>query len=161
MNFVFVFVFIFKRTFDALLLNDRNRQMIHERFCFIFIFNRYNDVNFILCFNVLSFRFFFNFNRDVNFLFKKFIFDFNTFCLDNIKQFFIFNFSEIESSFRCFGFFFKLNQEISKLSHFCVDDVRLMMCDIINHNNYVANTTLLFNFFAHASDTTSIFYQHV
>ena len=109
MNFIFVFVFIFKWTFNALFSNDRNHQIIHERFRFIFIFNRCNDINFIFRFNVFSFHFLRNFNRDVNFLFEKFILNFDTLYFENIKQFFIFNFSEIESSFRYFYFLLKLN----------------------------------------------------
>ena len=161
MNFVLVFVLVFKRAFNALFSNDRNHQIIHERFRFIFIFNRRNDVNFIFRFNVLSFRFFRNLDRDVNFFFEKFILDFDTFCFENIKQFLVLDLNEIESSFCCFHSFFKLNQKISKSSHFRVDDVRLMMCDIINCNNYVANAILLFDFFAHANDTTSIFCQRI
>ena len=95
--------------FDALFLNDRNRQMIYKRFRFIFIFNRRNDVNFIFRFNIFSFRFLRNFDRNVNFFFKKFIFDFDTFCFKNIKQFFVFDFNEIESLFHYFHFLFKLN----------------------------------------------------
>ena len=58
MNFIFIFVFIFKRAFDALFSNDRNRQIIHEWFCFIFIFNRYNDVSIIFRFDFFYFDFF-------------------------------------------------------------------------------------------------------
>ena len=108
-NFIFIFVFILKRAFSALFSNNHNRQIIHKRFCFIFIFNRCNDVSIIFHFNFLSFRLFRNFNRNVNFFFKKFIFDFDTFCLKNIKQFLVFDFNEIKSSFRCFRFFLKLN----------------------------------------------------
>ena len=161
MNFIFVFVFIFKRMFDALFLNDRNRQTIYKRFRFIFIFNRRNDVSFILHFNFLSFWFFRNFDRSVNCFFEKFIFDFDTFCLENIKQFLIFDFNEIESSLRCFCSLFKLNQKISKSSHFRVNDVRVMMYDMINRNNYVASATSFFDLFAHASDTTNVLYQRI
>ena len=158
-NFAFVFILAFKQALDALLSNNRNHQAIHKQFCFIFILNRHNDVNFILHFNFLSFRFFRNSDRNVNCFFKKFILDFNTFCLENIEQFFIFDFNEIESSFRCFRSFFKLSQKISKSSHFRVDDIRAIMCDIINRNNHVANATLLFNFFTHANNTTDVLYQ--
>ena len=157
MNFILVFAFVFKRAFDALFSNNRNHQTIHERFYFIFIFNRRNDVNFILHFDFFSFRFFRNFDQSVNYFFKKFIFDFNTFCFENIKQFLVFDFNEIESSFHCLRFLFKLNQKILKSLYFRVNDVRAMMCDIINRNNYVANAMLLLDIFAHASDTTSIF----
>ena len=109
MSFAFIFVFAFKRTFDALFSSNYNRQTTHERFCFIFIFNCCNDVNFILHLDFLSFRFFRNFDWDVNCFFKKFIFDFDTLCFENIKQFLIFDFNKIESSFRCFCSFFKLN----------------------------------------------------
>ena len=85
MNFVLVFVFVFKRALDALFSNDRNRQAIHERFRFIFIFNRRNDVSFILRFDFLSFRFLCNFDRGVSCLFKEFILDFDMFCLENIE----------------------------------------------------------------------------
>ena len=85
MNFIFVFVFIFKRAFDALFSNDHNHQMIHERFHFIFIFNCRSDSNFIFHFNVFSFRFLRNLNRDVNSFFEEFIFDFDMFCFKNIK----------------------------------------------------------------------------
>ena len=161
MNFVFVFVFIFKRALDALFSSDRNRQAIHKRFRFIFIFNRRNGVNFIFYFDLLLFRFLCNFDRNINCLFKKFIFDFNTLCLENIKQFLVLDFNEIESSFCCFCFFFELNQKILKSSHFRVCDVRVMMCDMINHNNHVANTTSLFNFFAHTSGTTNVLCQYI
>ena len=154
----FIFIFVFKRALNALFSNDRNRQTIHERFHFIFIFNYCSDVSFIFRFDFFSFRLFHNFDCNVNSFFKKFIFDFDTLCFKNIEQFLIFGFSEIESSFRCFRFFFKLNQKILKSSHFRVDDVCLMMCDMINCNNHVANATLLFDFFAHANDTTSILY---
>ena len=160
-NFVFIFVFVFIWTFDALFLSDYNRQMIHKRFYFIFIFNRCNDVNFILYSDFLLFRLFYNFNRNVNFFFKRFIFDFNTFYFENIKQFFIFDFNEIKLSFRCFYSFLKLNQKILKLLYFRVNNVRMMMCDIINRNNYIINATLLFDIFAHASDIMNIFYQRV
>ena len=108
-NFIFVFVFVLKRAFNALFLNNRNRQTIHEWFRFIFIFNYRNDVSFIFCFNFFSFRFFHNFDRNVNCFFEKFIFNFDTLCFKNIKQFFIFNFNEIKSSLRCLYFLFKLN----------------------------------------------------
>ena len=85
MNFVFIFVFVFKWAFNALLSNDRNHQMIHKRFRFIFIFNHCNNVNFILRFDFFSFRFFHNFDRNVNCFFKKFIFDSDTLYLENIK----------------------------------------------------------------------------
>ena len=161
MNFIFVFVFVFKRALDALFSNNRNCQTIYEQFRLIFIFNCCNDVNFIFYFNVFSFRFLCNSDRDVSSFFKKFIFDFDTLCFKNIKQFFVLDFNETESSFYYLRSFFKLNQKISKSSHFRVDDIHLMMCNMINRNNHVANATLLFNFFAHASDTTSIFYQRV
>ena len=45
--------------------------------------------------------------------------------------------------------------------YFRVNNVRAMMCDIINRNNHVMNTMLLFNFFAHASDTTNVLYQRI
>ena len=156
MNFVFIFIFIFKRAFDALFSSDRNRQTIYERFRFIFIFNRRNDINFIFYFDFLSFRLFRNFDRNVNCFFEKFIFDFGTLCLKNIEQFFIFDFSEIESSFCYFCFFLELNQKILKSLHFRVCDVCAMMCDMINYNNHAVNATLLFDFFAHASDTTNV-----
>ena len=159
MNFVFVFVFVFKQTFNALLSNDRNCQTIHKQFRFIFIFNRRNDVNFIFRFDFLSLWLFCNFGRNVNCLFKKFILNSDTLYFENIKQFFVFDFNEIESSFRCFCFLLELNQKISKSSHFRVCDVRAIMCDMINRNNHAANATSLFNFFAHASDTTNVFCQ--
>ena len=108
-NFIFVFTFVFKWTFNALFSNDYNRQMIYKQFCFIFIFNRRNDVNIIFRFNFLLFQFFCNFNRDVNCFFKKFIFNFDTLYFENIKQFFVFDFSEIKSSFYYLHFLFKLN----------------------------------------------------
>ena len=95
--------------FDALFLNDRNHQTIHEQFHFIFILNYCNDVNIIFRFNFLSFRLLYNFDRNVNCFFKKLIFDSDTFYFENIKQFFIFDFNEIESSFCCLRFLFKLN----------------------------------------------------
>ena len=159
MNFVLVFIFVFKRTFDALLSNDRNRQTIHKQFRFIFIFNRCNDVNFILRFDFLSLRFFYNFDRNVNCFLEKLILDFDTFCFKNIKQFFVLDFNEIEPSFRCLCSFFKLNQEISKSSHFRVCNIHAIMCDMINYSNHVANATSLFDFFAHASDTTNVLCQ--
>ena len=83
------------------------------------------------------------------------------FCFKNIEQFLIFNFNEIESSFRCFHSFFKLNQEILKSLHFRVNDIRAMMYNIINRNNYIVNATLLFNFFVYVNDTTNVFNQRV
>ena len=158
MNFVFVFAFIFKRTLDALLLSDRNHQTIHEQFRFILIFNRRNNVNFIFRFDSFSFRLLRSSDRNVNCFFEKFILNSDTFCFENIKQFFILDFSEIKSSFRCLCSLLKLNQEISKSSHFRVDNIRAMICNMINRNNHVTNATLLFNLFAHASDTTNVFY---
>ena len=139
--------------------NDRNCQAIHERFRFIFIFNRRNDVSFIFRFDFFSFRFLYNFDRNVNYFFEKFIFDFDTFCFENIEQFLVLDFSEIESSFRCLCFLFELNQKILKSSHFRVCGVRAMMCDMINCNNHVANATSLFDFFAHTSDMTNVLCQ--
>ena len=60
-----------------------------------------------------------------------------------------------------FRFFFNLNQKISKSSYFCVDNIYLMIYNMINRNNYVANATSLFNFFAHANDTINIFNQYI
>ena len=141
--------------------SDRNYQTTHKRFHFIFIFNCRNDVSFIFHFNFLSLRFLCNFDRNVNCFFKKFILDSDTFCFENIKQFLVFGFSEIESSFRCLRSLLKLNQEILKLSHFRVDGVRAMMCDMINYSNHVVNATSLFDFFAHASDMTNVLYQRI
>ena len=157
MSFVFVFVLVFKRALDALLSSDRNRQMIHERFRLIFIFNRRSGVNFILRFDFFSFRLFRNFDRDVNCFFKRFILDSDTLCFENIEQFLVLDFSEIESSFRCFCSLFELNQEILKSSHFRVCDVRAIICDMISRSSHVANATSLFDFFAHASGTTGVF----
>ena len=95
----------------------------------------------------------------INCFFKKFIFNFDTLCFKNIEQFFIFDFNEIKSSFHCFRFLFKLNQKILKSLHFRVDDVRSIMCDMINRSNHVANATSLFNFFTHANNTTNVLYQ--
>ena len=132
--------------------------MIYKQFRFIFIFNRCNNVNFIFYLNLFSFQFLHNSDQNVNCFFEKFIFDFNTFYFENIKQFLIFNLNEIELSFYYFYFLFKLSQKILKSSHFCVDNIRLIICDMINRNNHVANITSLFNFFTHANDTTSILY---
>ena len=159
MNFVFIFALVFKRALDALLSNNRNHQATHERFRFIFILNRCNNVNFIFRFNLLSLRFFCNSDRDISCLFEKFILNFDTFCFENIKQFLVFDFNEIESSFRYFCSFLKLNQKISKLSHFRVCDVRVMMCNMINRNNHAASATSLLDFFAHANNTTNILCQ--
>ena len=161
MSFVFIFILVFKRAFDALFSNDYNRQTIHKQFCFIFILNRRDDVNFILRLDLFSLRFLRNFNRNVNCFFEKLILDSGTLCLENIKQFLILDFSEIESSFCCLRFLLKLNQEISKSSHFRVDDVRAMMCDMINRNNHVASATSLFDFFTHTNDMTNVFYQRI
>ena len=157
MNFIFIFVFVFKWAFNALFSNDRNRQTIHERFHFIFIFNHYNDVNIIFHFNFFSLRFLRNSDRNVNFFFKKLILNSDTLCLENIKQFFVFDFNKIKTLLRCLRFFFKLNQKILKSSHFRIDDIRLIMCDMINRSNHVANATSLFNLFAHAGNTTNVF----
>ena len=159
MNFVFVFVFVFKRALDALLSSDRNRQTIHKRFRFIFILNHYNGVNFILRLDFFPLWFFHNSDRSVNCFLKELIFDSDTFCFENIKQFFVLDFSEIESSFCCLCSLLELNQKILKSSHFRVCDVRAIMYDMINHNNYAANVTSLFDLFAHASDTTNVLCQ--
>ena len=62
MNFVLIFVLVLKWALDALLSNDRNYQATHERFRFILILNRCNDVSFILRLDFLSFRFLRNFD---------------------------------------------------------------------------------------------------
>ena len=161
MNFAFVFVFVLRRAFDALLLNDRNRQTIYERFRLIFIFNRCNDVSIIFRFDFFSLRLFRNSDRNVNCFFERFILNLDTLCFENIEQFLVFDFSEIESSFRCFRFLLKLSQEISKSSHFRVDDVRAIMYNMINRNNHVASAMSLFDFFAHANDTTNVLCQRI
>ena len=84
-NFIFVFVLVLKRALDALFSNDRTHQTIHEQFRFIFILNRRNNVNFILRLDFLLLRFLRNFDRNVNCFFEKLIFDFDTFCFENIK----------------------------------------------------------------------------
>ena len=88
-NFVFTFTFVLKRTLNVLFSNNRNRQIIYKWFCFIFILNRRNDVNFILHFNFLSLRLLFNINRNFSRFFEKFILNLNMFCFENIKQFLI------------------------------------------------------------------------
>ena len=157
MNFVFIFIFIFKRTFNALFSSDRNCQTIHKQFRLIFIFNHRNGVNFIFRSDFLSLRFFSNISRNLSRFFKKLIFNFNTFCFENIKQFFFLNFNEIESSFHYLRSFLRLSQEISKSLHFRIDDIYLIMYDMIIRSNYVASATLLFDLFAHANDTTDVF----
>ena len=138
--------------------NNRNRQTIHKRFYFIFIFNCCNDVNIIFRFDFLLFRFFYKIDRNINYFLGKFILDSDMFYFENIEQFLVFNFSDIKLSLHCFHFLFKLNEKILKLSHFRVDDVCAMIYNIINRNNYDANTTLLISFFAHINDTTNVFY---
>ena len=45
--------------------------------------------------------------------------------------------------------------------HFRIDNICLMMYNMINHNNHVANATLLFNLFTYANDTTNIFNKYI
>ena len=158
-----MFLFLF------LLLSERSTRCfqtiaIIKRFINDFVLYLFSIIvtTLILFFVLIFFHIvFFVILIEIFIFFKKFILNLNTLCLENIKQFLIFNFNEIKSSFRCFRSFFKLNQKIFKSSHFRVDDVRVIMCDIINYNNYIANATLLFDIFAHASDIMNIFYQRV
>ena len=114
---------------------------------------------FILIF--FYFDFSFNISRNFNHFFKKFIFNFDTFCFKNIKQFLVLDFNEIELSFHYFRFLFKLNQKILKSLYFRVNDVRLIIYNMINRNNYIVNATLLLDFFTYASDTINVFNQRI
>ena len=159
MNFVLVFVLAFRRTLGALFSSGRNRQAIHERFRFILILNRRSGVSFILRFDFLSLRLFHSFGRGVSCLLERLILDSDTLCLENIEQFFVFGFNEIEPSFCCFCFLFGLSQEISKSSHLRVCGVRAMMCDMINRSSHAAGAAPLPDLFAHAGDTTGVLCQ--